>query len=240
MRRFMATAFLAALIAAPAAQAGLAEIDRGVYRLTFDHVDELLGLTRDEPLRVLVIDEKDPKKVSDAHIASTRDWVRSGGVVWAVGEGLESVLVRALAPFNVRKFDYKKTGTGKRGGELLVRGSSPRLEIHDVPLSEGVDELYLFPKRRFNGTRDALPVVEMTDERGNHGLVIAAVPVGRGLLVLDGTARSRKKLPVGRLPGFDPDHPNAVKQSGVWRNYDWPRLTANAVEWADEALARRR
>jgi hypothetical protein len=30
----------------------------------------------------------------------------------------------------------------------------------------------------------------------------------------------------GRLPGFDPDHPNAVKRDGVWRNYGWPRFTA--------------
>jgi len=38
----------------------------------------------------------------------------------------------------------------------------------------------------------------MTDEKGNHGLVLAAIRIGRGLLFLDGTARSRKKLPAVR------------------------------------------
>ncbi len=82
----------------------------------------------------------------------------------------------------------------------------------------------------------AQSLVEMTDDQGNHGLVLAAVPVGRGWVVLDGTARSRRRLPFGRLPGFDPDHPNALKSDGVWRSYDWPKLLANAKEGATESL----
>jgi hypothetical protein len=118
----------------------------------------------------------------------------------------------------------------------VVRGESPRLVIHDLPLTRDVQQLYLFPRHRMNGTKDVLPIVEMTDEQGNQGLVLAAVSLGRGLVVLDGTARSRRRLPFGRLPGFNPDHPNSLKQDGVWRSYDWPRLLANAKERGAESL----
>ena len=82
-----------------------------------------------------------------------------------------------------------------------------------------------------------LTAPELVDtEQGNHGLVLVAVPIGRGLVVLDETARSRRRLPFGRLPGFDPDHPNALKQDGVWRNYDWPELLTNAKERAADSF----
>lgn len=235
--RVLVGAALALILLAETARADLTELQPGVYRLNFETIDDLLGLERNRSLRVVVVDDEDRKKVSDAHIQRTRDWVRAGGVVWAVEDGLESTLVKGLAPVSVAGFDYKKTGTGKRGGELIVRGVSPRLVIHDLPLTKGVKELFLYPKRRFDGTRDVLPIVEMTDQKGNHGLVLGAIRIDRGMLFLDGTARSKKKLPFGRLPGFDPDHPNAVKQEGVWRDYDWPKLLVNARAWAEAALA---
>ena len=226
---------LAASVASVATAGGLILVEPGVYRVDFADVDAVLGLGQRSDVRLLVVEDSEPKRVSDAHVTMVRDWVTKGGVLWAAEDGLKSVFVAKLARPEVRRFDYKKTGTGKRGGELVVRGESSRLVIHDLPLARDVRQLYLYPKYRFDGTPDTQPLVEMTDEQGNHGLVLALVPVGRGLVVLDGTARSRRKLPFGRLPGFDPDHPNAVRQEGVWRSYDWPKLLGNARERAAEA-----
>jgi hypothetical protein len=236
MLRTLGVCIVFVLVAGLAAAAGLTAVEPGVYRVGFDDVDELLGLSQRSDVYVLIVEDKEPKRVSEAHVARVRDWVVRGGVLWAADDGLESLFVVKLASPIVRRFDYKKAGTGKRGGELVVRGESLRMVIHDLPLTTDIEQLYLFPHRRFNGTEGAQPLVEMTDEEGNHGLVLAAVPLGRGLVVLDGTARSRRRLPFGRLPGFDPDHPNALKQDGVWRNYDWPKLLANAKRRAAEAL----
>jgi hypothetical protein len=111
--------------------------------------------------------------------------------------------------------------------ELVVRGASERLRIHDHPLTEGVEQLYVFPRYRFDGTLHAQPILEMTDTRGNHGIVIAAVPIDQGLVVLDGTAR-RERTFFGRLPEFDASNPNAVRDGEGWNSYDWSRLVDNA------------
>lgn len=230
MVRVLGAGIVFVLAASAATAGGLTKVEPGVYRVDFDDVDELLGLAERSDVHLLIVEDEAPKRVSEAHVARVKDWVVRGGVLWAAEDGLKGVLVDKLVSPTVRRFDYKKAGTGKRGGELVVRGESPRLVIHDVPLTKGVEQLYLFPRHRFNGTKDVLPIVEMTDQEGNQGLVLVAVPLGRGLVVLDGTARSQRRLPFGRLPGFDPGHPNALKQDGVWRNYDWPRLLANAKE----------
>ncbi len=236
MRSRGRAAALSAVIVALAVTSAFS-LDRvrdGFFRLDFDRVDDLLTLPQDTDVRVLEIRSKEPKRISDAHIKLLREWVESGGVVWAVEDGLESTLVRNLARFRVERFNYRKTGTGKRGGELIVRGVSERLVIGDHALTEGVAQLYLFPRYKFDGTMGAAHLVEMTDTRGNHGLVIAAIRVGKGLLLLDGTARE-KRLLFGRIGGFDEDRPNSVEHDGRWNSYDWPKLLDNAVRFASEA-----
>lgn len=209
MVRILGAGMISLLVVGAANAGGLTAVEPGVFRVDFDDVDDLLGLAKRSDVHLLIVEDEEAKRVSAAHVARVKDWVVRGGVLWAAEDGLKSVFVKELASPTVRRFDYKKTGTGKRGGELVVRGESPRLVIHDIPLTRDVKELHLFPRHRFNGTKDVLPLVEMTDEQGNQGLVLAAVSLGRGLVVLDGTARSRRRLPFGRLPGFDPDHPNS-------------------------------
>jgi hypothetical protein len=85
----------------------------------------------------------------------------------------------------------------------------------------------VFPRRSFDGTRNALPILEMTDSKGYHGLVIAALPIGKGLLVLDGTSRQQRRY-FHRIPDFSGKHPNAVKQGKSWNSYDWAKLMENA------------
>jgi hypothetical protein len=213
----------------------LEKMAEGVFRLDFDRIDDLLMLPRHPDVAVLIVEDSAPRAVSDAHIKVVRQWVESGGVVWVAGDGLESAVAGNLAPFQMSRFDYVKASTGKRGGELVVRGVSPRLRIADHALTVGVDQLYLFARHKFDGTQRAEPLVEMTDTEGNHGLVLAAVPIGHGYLVLDGTARKNRML-FGRLPGFDPKHPNRLKQDSGWNGYDWDRLQANALEHARQAL----
>jgi hypothetical protein len=199
----------------------------GVYRLPKDQVDQLLALDKLPGLRVLVIDQNVPTKFSEAHSQSVRTWLERGGVVWVEGKGVESQLVAQVAPFDVRDYEYQKSGKGGTGGELVVRGGSPNLVIGDHPLTNGVQQLYVFARRSFDGTRNALPILEMTDSKGHHGLVIAALPIGQGLLVLDGTSRQQRRV-LHRIPDFSEKHPNAVKQGKTWNSYDWAHLMENA------------
>ena len=224
--------------AASAPARGLEQLDYGIYRLDFKQIDDLLQLDTTSVIRVLVVERQDSKAISGSHVAITRKWVESGGVLWAVGDGLRSTLAQQIARFTTSDFGFKKAGSTKTGGELVVRGASPKLVIRDHALTAGVDQLYLFPHHRFDGTTGAEPLVDMTDSKGNQGIVLAAVRVGSGLVVLDGTARTKGGfLSIGGMPGFDPAHPNATHQSGTWNNYDWSRLMANARSHADSALA---
>jgi hypothetical protein len=227
------------LIGAAAAPArGFERLDYGVYRVDFNQIDDLLQLDSISVVRVLVVEQQDPKTSSGSLTAITRKWVEAGGVLWAAGDGLNSVLVQQIARFNSADFTFKKAGSNKAGGELVVRGASPRLVIHDHALTANVDQLYLFPVHRFDGTTGAESLVEMTDSKGNQGIVLAAVRVGSGLVVLDGTAHSKGgNFLFGGMPGFDSAHPNSVKQDGTWNNYDWPRVMENARGHADAAFA---
>ncbi|HEX5042485.1 MAG TPA: hypothetical protein VFV75_06240 [Candidatus Polarisedimenticolaceae bacterium] len=199
----------------------------GVRRLDFNRIDDLLVLPDNPRAGVLLVEDNDPDRVSDVHLQRLRRWVADGGVLWAAGDGLQSALVRQLADVQDEDYTYQKTSTENRGGELVVRGASPQLVIEDHPLTKGVRELYLFPRRKFDGTRDAQPLVRMTGANGESGTVIAAVPLGEGYVVLDGTARDERLL-FGRLPEFDQNHPNAVKLESGWTNYDWDRMLENA------------
>lgn len=225
--------------AASAPARGFDKLDDGIYRVDFKQIDDLLQLDTTSVIRVLVVDQRDPKASSGSLVAITRKWVEAGGVLWAVEDGLESIMVQQIARFNVSDFAFKKAGTNKTGGELVVRGASPKLLIRDHVLTAGVEQLYLFPRCRFDGTTGAEPLVEMTDSKGNQGIVMMALRVGSGLVVLDGTARSKGGLLFfGGIPGFNRAHPNSVKQAGAWNNYDWPRLMANARSFAESAFAR--
>ncbi|HKY31757.1 MAG TPA: hypothetical protein VJV23_04415 [Candidatus Polarisedimenticolia bacterium] len=228
----------AVLTAAPAV--ALDRVENGVYRLDPERMDELLELEKHQDLRVLLIDDTSPKATSEVHSRMLRNFIQNGGVVWVEGEAAESRLVEMLATgVNVEDFDFKKATTGKKGGELVVRGASPRLRVHSHPLTEGVQQLYIHPARKFDGTRNAQPLVEMTDTEGNHGIVVAAVPVGQGYLVLDGTRREGAGFwRLGRGGKFDKDHPNAVRQAnGEWNNYDWDRLLENARSAAEQRMS---
>jgi len=202
-------------------------VAEGIYRLQPRRIDQLLLFDSLPGLRVLIIDESAPEKFSDSHIQALKEWIERGGVLWAEEKGVETRILAQIAPVVVRNYEYHKSGTGKKGGELVVRGGSPNLVIGDHPLTEGVQQLYVFPRRTFDGTRDAAPILEMTDQKGKHGLVIAALSIGRGLLVLDGTSRKQRRI-FHRIPDFDEDHPNAVNRTGSWNSYDWPKLLANA------------
>jgi hypothetical protein len=229
----VALAFLLSLTGAVA----LEQVEEGIYRLDFSRVDDLLTVRNHPDLAVLILEEKDRKAVSDAHMKVLRGWVEAGGILWVAGDGLESALPQGIVPFRLDRFDYVKSSTGKRGGELVVRGISPRLVIADHPLTAGINQLYLFARYRFDGTLRAEPLVTMTDTGGNTGMVLAALPVARGYVVLDGTAREGR-LMFGRLPGFSPKRPNSLKQDAGWNAYDWPKLRINARDLARQALAR--
>jgi hypothetical protein len=199
----------------------------GTYRLPSDRIDQLLLLDDLPGLRVLIIDGSAPRKFSDAHVQALREWIGRGGVVWAEGDGVETTLISQISPVVVKDYVYRKSGTGKKGGELVVRGASPNLVISDHPLTAGVQQLYVFPARTFDGTKNALPILEMTDEQGSHGVVIAALSIGNGFVVLDGTSRKQSWI-FGRIPDFDENHPHAVRQNGSWNSYDWATLVDNA------------
>jgi hypothetical protein len=76
-----------------------------------------------------------------------------------------------------------------------------------------VEQLYLYPQRDFTGTPKVQALVEMTNPEGERGVILGAVPYGKGWIVLDGTARETRRAwwPFGRSKGFDEDHPNAVR-----------------------------
>lgn len=230
---------LVALMILPAnAVLAMDMISEGVYRVNFERVDDLLELNATPGIRLLLLDDgTKPKLVSDSHIKVLRNWVEAGGVLWVAGDGLDSSLAKEIAPYRVGNFGYKKSSNDKRGGELIVKGVTPRLVIEDHPLTEGVSQLYLFPRHRFDGTRNALPLVRMSDTRGNTGLVMAAIPLGRGLVVLDGTARKQRMYFFGHTPGFKEIHPNSVKQDGTWNSYDWEKLVSNAGSYVQDTAA---
>jgi hypothetical protein len=208
-------------------QPGLRDAGEGVYVLDPAGVDALLSLEDYPDLRVLVLTGEAPATLSDAHLEFVRQWVSQGGVAWIEGPFLESTALNRIVPsVRVDEYEYHKAATGDRGGELIVRDAIDRLEIADHPLTEGIDRLYIHPAYRFDGTMSATPIVSMTDIEGNHGIVIAAVDVGDGLVILDGTARQDRVF--GGMAGFDADHPNAVRQGGSWNSYDWERLLENA------------
>lgn len=214
----------------------LEELRPGVYRSEWRTIDDLLTLGDQAKLNVLVLEDDKTKGVSDAHITVLRRWVESGGVLWVAGDGLKSSLAQAVAPFNSDSFDFVRSASGKRGGELIVRGLSPRMTIVDGPFTAGVNQLYLFARSRFDGTAQAEPLVKMGDTEGNSGWVLVAVPIGRGYMILDGTARKNHWL-FRKLKGFDEDHPNSLEQNSVWNSYDWGTLQDNVRDWARRALA---
>ncbi|HEY3174440.1 MAG TPA: hypothetical protein VGK94_01630 [Candidatus Polarisedimenticolia bacterium] len=225
---------LAMLGASPSA--AFEKIDSGIYRLDPRTIDDLLSIRSHADLNVLVLEDKDTKDISDSHMKLLRQWVESGGVLWVAGEGLESSLAQTVAPFRSESFDFVRSSSGKRGGELIVKGLSPRMTISDHALAAGVNQLYLFARSKFDGTERAEPLVQMGDTAGNSGWVLAAVPVGRGFMILDGTARKEHWL-FRRLKGFDEAHPNSFKQGSGWNSYDWNMLRVNARDHARQALA---
>ena len=217
--------------------AKLTQLEPGVYGVSAVAVDQLLSLKDYPDLKMLVLPQP-LERVSDAHMLKLRDWVNEGGVVWVESPAVtkESGLL-LVAPIRVQDFDFQKTSKGSNNsGELVVRGSTNRMKIDDHVLTEGVNELYVYPRFRFDGTLNAEPIVEMTDTEGNHGVVIAAIPLGNGLVVLDGTAREGSIT--GSPKGFDPEHPNAVRTGEKWNSYDWAQLMNNARNYGS-ATARR-
>lgn len=232
---------MASLILAACASTGsvresttLRSVEPGVYVAPAAAPDTLLRLGDVPDLRVLVIQDEF-ERISDAHVVALRDWVSRGGTTWIAGPGLQNPTLRLLTPFQYQPFDFHKTSTGERGGELVVRDSVGRLQIHDDPLTEGVRELYVYPRWRFDGTSGLAPILEMTDKAGAQGTILGVVQLGAGRVILDGTART----PGGfftKLPGFDSDHPNAVQQGDDWKSYDWDRLVANARELSEDAM----
>lgn len=228
----LSMALLATLSVSPAS--AFEEIRPGVYRSDWRTIDDLLTIGDQAGLNVLVLEDRQTKHVSDAHMTALRQWVESGGVLWAAGDGLDSSLARAVAPFRTESFDFVRSSSGKRGGELIVKGLSPRMTIIDSPFTADVTQLYLFARSKFDGTARAEPLVQMGDSEGNSGWVLAAVPVGRGYLILDGTARESRWF--RRLKGFNKDHPNSLEQDSVWNSYDWGTLQDNVGDWARRSL----
>jgi hypothetical protein len=207
--------------------AAFEEIDPGIYRIDWKSIDDLLTIRSRADLNVLVLEDNKTKSISDAHMTLLRQWVESGGVLWVAGDGLESSLAQTVTPFRFEPFEFVRSSSGNRGGELIVKGLSPRMTIADHPLTDGVSQLYLFAQSKFDGTERAEPLVQMGDTAGNSGWVMVAVRVGSGFVILDGTARKGHWL-FGRLKGFDEAHPNSLKQDSGWNSYDWGRLRVNA------------
>ena len=216
--------------------AAFEEIDPGIYRMDSKTIDDLLTIRSRADLNVLVLEDNKTVNISDAHMKLLRQWVESGGVLWVAGDGLESSLAQTVTPFRFESFDFVRSSSGKRGGELIVRGLSPRMTIADHALTEGVNQLSIFARSKFDGTERAEPLVQMGDTAGNSGWVLVAVPVGRGFMILDGTARKQHLL-FRRLKGFDEAHPNSLKQDSGWNSYDWDKLRVNARDQSRQALA---
>lgn len=225
---------LAMLGASPAS--AFEEIDTGIYRIDWKTIDDLLTIGNRADLNVLVLEDNKSKSISDAHMKVLREWVESGGVLWVAGDGLESSLAQTVAPFRTASFDFVRSSSGNRGGELIVKGLSPRMTIADHAFTAGVSQLYLFAQSKFDGTERAVPLVQMGDTAGNSGWVLVAVPVGRGFMILDGTARKGNFL-FRRLKGFNADHPNSLKQEAGWNSYDWDKLRVNARDQSRQAVA---
>ena len=224
---------LAMLGASPSA--AFEKIDPGIYRIDWKSIDDLLTIGSHDDLDVLVLEKNETKSISDAHMKLLRQWVESGGVLWVAGDGLESSLAQTVAPFRFEPFDFVRSSSGQRGGELIVKGLSSRMMIADHALTAGVSQLYLFARSKFDGTAQAEPLVQMGDSAGNSGWVLVAVRIGRGYMVLDGTARKGHGL-FRRLKGFDKEHPNSLKQDSGWNSYDWETLRDNARDHARQAL----
>ena len=183
-------------------------------------------------MKVLIFSESKNKTLSDAHAKSLRSWVEKGGVIWVHGDATASPLLKLVdKDIRVQDFPFKKPTTNKEGGELIQRGASDKLIIHDHPLAEGVNRLFVNPAHKFDGTKNIQPVVEMTDNNGSHGVVIATVPVGKGYIVLDGTRASGSPLMFWKRASKE--NPHAVKNAeGQWEDYDWDKLMENAVSLA--------
>jgi len=214
----------------------LEQIEPGIFRVDWKSIDDLLTIGSQPDLNILLLEDNNTEDISDAHMSLLRQWVESGGVLWVAGDGLKSSLAQTIAPFRSEPFDFVRTSSGSRGGELIVKGLSPRMTIADHELTAGVSQLYLFAQSRFDGTERAEPLVQMGDSAGNSGWVLVAVPVGRGFMILDGTARKDHRL-FRRLKGFDDAHPNSLKQNSAWNSYDWERLRANVRDHARQVLA---
>ena len=213
----------------------LEQTEPGVFVVPPDGADRLLELKQTPDVRMLVL-PTDFKGISDAHVAALRDWVVAGGTAWIETPALANPSLTQLVKFQYEPFEFHKTSTGEPGGELVVRDAVDRLKIHDHPLTEGVRQLYVYPRVRFDGTPDLVPLLEMTDLKGAHGTVIGVVNLGSGRVILDGTARDSGSL-LGRLPGFNPEHPNAVQQGEQWNTYDWNRLIVNARELSEPSTS---
>jgi len=226
--RAIGCAILLMSVAVPAF--ALEKVTDGVYALEPERMDDLLELETQPDLRVLLIGKTEPKATSEVHGAALRKWIESGGVAWVWGDAAESALIKKVdANIRASNFEFKKSTTGKKGGELVAKGMSDKMIIHDTPLTEGVNELYIHPAKRYDDTRGLVPVVEMTDSEGNHGVVLGTVQLGKGAIVLDGTRSSGADIMFWKKHGYDKEHPHAVKQSsGEWNSYDWDRLLQNA------------
>jgi hypothetical protein len=173
------------------------------------------------------------------HLIKLRDWIERGGALWVEGQGVKSGVLGSLIPVEVLDFDFHKTTGESSGGELIVKDALPQHVIHDHPLTEGVQRLHLYPQRSFAGTPKLEPLVEMTNPEGVRAVVLGAVPYGKGWIVLDGTAREKRRAwwPFGRSRGFDEDHPNAIRLGDRWNAYDWDRLLHSTVQAAEATLA---
>jgi hypothetical protein len=239
MKKKLVVSILSAIVLATlggAPSAALEEIEPGIYRVDWKSIDDLLTIRSHADLDVLVLEDDNTTNISDAHMKLLRQWVESGGVLWVAGDGLKSSLAQTVAPFRLESFDFVRSSSGHRGGELIVKGLSPRMTIADHALTEGVGQLYLFARSRFDGTERAEPLVRMGDTAGNSGWVLVAIRVGRGYMILDGTARKEPWL-FRRLEGFDKAHPNSLKQDSGWNSYDWDELRINARDHARRSLA---
>ncbi len=215
------------------------KVQDGVYALNPDNPDELLEMEATPDMKVLIFSETKNKTLSEAHAQSLRKWVENGGVIWVHGDATGSPLLKLVdKDIRVEDYPFKKATTGKEGGELIQKDVSDKLIIHDHPLAEGVNRLYVYPARKFDGTRNVQPVVEMTDKNGNHGVVIGTVPLGKGYIVLDGTRASGSPLMFWKKA--NKDNPHAVKNAeGDWEDYDWDKLIENAVTLAKPTQAPR-
>ncbi len=214
------------------------QVTEGTFRVDFQRPDDLLLLDDIAEVHVIVLSGEDASSLSQIHLMKLRDWIARGGVMWAEGRGLESGVVEAFIPVENRSFSFRKND-GEGAGELIVKGALPQHVIHDHPLTRGVEQLYLYPQRDFTGTPKLQPLVEMTSPEGERGVILGAVPYGKGWIVLDGTARETRRAwwPFGRSKGFDEEHPNSVRLGERWNAYDWDRLLRSTAEAAQQTLA---